>query len=365
MAEKQSRLSLVKSFNESVAKIHKSLPQRLENLLIISCDEPIFISPEIADLLSQNTNKIKNLIKTKSDIMKSNNYMGVAYRNYNFTPPKGNLKDIKLVALNTASKISRIFYDYDYNYKNANKDHGLTHVIDHEIGHLIVREGWPSNSSPHIAECAADAYAAIRHIQRFGTNTDYFKAYNRSHMAVFDISSIHYTSAAIAKIEQLSKKQDLTKMPYVETATLAGSIAIKYNFDKQTRKRIRQAFFYLGEKYKEKIHRNDASCKTKDWEDLSNNNHIELIEDLIDIMLKNKDDHDVYRAGKQFLDRKIVQEAIKNAPFWKTKAVKKSLKEMAEFEKTSGIILNMAEAIDAKKHSNNAQNNLKSTPKYN
>ena len=115
----------------------------------------------------------------------------------------------------------------------------------HEIGHNVVKNGFSLDT--HSAECAADAYTALRHIQIFGNNrTDFFKYYgNRASTIVLGISPIHYTNNVTQKIKQLSKEIDISKLSLPKTAKLAEKIALENKLDKKTLQKISKAFLRI------------------------------------------------------------------------------------------------------------------------
>jgi len=330
---------LLEMFNASTLELQKSFPEQLKCLLIVSTDETLFVSPEIAKHLSKNTEKVKRLLAYQKEYMDKHRANGLSYRHFGFD----DMLDIKLIALDLNYK----FINY---HPNCDKKMMTISVADHELGHLVVKNATASSifTTAQEAECSADAFAAIRHVQRFGTNTDWFKAYNRSSLIVFNLSPDHYTSAVIQKIEKLTQKQDLSKLSLKETAELAKKISDDYSFSKKALERISKKFYKLGKKYKDKVDYYNPES-TNRWDYLDKKEKSELLEMLTNIMLENKDDHDVYRAGKLFLERKEVQDIL--VELNENTLLGSNLKKMQSFERTSGIILNLAKAADNYKDS--------------
>jgi len=330
---KNSDIPFSEAFNSSAKLMHKTFPNQLRNLLIVSTKEPLFISPEIAEHLSKYPNAIKKAIEKETKLMKKLNATGIAYKFYFLEN-----KRLKLIGINLNISTPQ-------QYPNTSKNMMAIGIADHELGHLVVKNGVPTRllSSHHTAECAADSFAALRHVQRFGTKTGWFKTYNRAHTIIFNLSPIHYTSAVIQKIENLRKIKDISKLSLKETAKLAEEIASKYAIKPEAMARINKAFENLSKIYKEKTNYDNPN-KRGHWNKLSRRDKVIILKELVRTMLKNKNDHDIYRAGKLFIDLRDVKDLIKicrKDPFWI-----KSRKEMSEFEKTSGIILNLAKAAD-------------------
>lgn len=99
--------------------------------------------------------------------------------------------------------------------------------LDHEIGHQICKNGYVKKDG-NLCEAAADAYAALRHIQRFGGVTPYLEnlvAFRALELVFRDDKGVHFTSAVVARIIQDSKEKDFTTLSPAETVRLADAYA--------------------------------------------------------------------------------------------------------------------------------------------
>jgi hypothetical protein len=101
----------------------------------------------------------------------------------------------------------------------ASQRHYFT--FDHELGHTIVRPG---------SERAADAYAALRHLQRFGADTEslrsiaLFRALGAAGNSNDDSCIDHYTAPVLQAVIKTAARQDVTRLTPLETVRLAEKI---------------------------------------------------------------------------------------------------------------------------------------------
>ena len=106
------------------------------------------------------------------------------------------------------------------------------YVLDHELGHALTmlgidRQASKTASSGNQAECEADAYAMIRHFQRYGEGSQ-FPAYIsdlRNMNAVHKNDTTHWTSRAIDRVIELNEAGDLRDLTPAQSRDLAVKIA--------------------------------------------------------------------------------------------------------------------------------------------
>jgi hypothetical protein len=113
-----------------------------------------------------------------------------------------------------------------------------------------------------------------------------------------------------------------------DTAIEAKKIARQYTLEDKTLNKIHDAYQPAGEL----ISTGGSSSQ--------------IIKTIARIMLENKDDHDIYRAGKLCLGRADVKDMIAS-DLGSDADFQKNLARMKEHEKESGFILNAADAKDA------------------
>ena len=110
----------------------------------------------------------------------------------------------------------------------ASNDEENLFVFDHEIGHMVCKNGGPAYFN--LRECAADAYATIRHIQRLGlSDTVRAIADTRAVELVFrPDNGDHFTSPVTEAILADAEKMDFTALDAKQTAELANRYALAH-----------------------------------------------------------------------------------------------------------------------------------------
>lgn len=138
------------------------------------------------------------------------------------------LYDRSLNAGYYASPVTKTRYDKWADPKNT---FDLCFIFDHETGHSLTRalqdakdiDTWHQYHNEHgnnRFECIADAYAVIRHIQRFGDKTGYpeFMIDFRARQALYDGGALHYTSRAIAAVLKIENIAALSPQQAIDMA---------------------------------------------------------------------------------------------------------------------------------------------------
>lgn len=95
--------------------------------------------------------------------------------------------------------------------------------LDHETAHVISRYGDSYNRSFIVRESFADCYAALRHWQRFGTETGAIEnlSLERLKHAMFKNDIEHFTSPALEQLIRMRNDFDLDKLSPAETVRIA------------------------------------------------------------------------------------------------------------------------------------------------
>ena len=289
--------SLAEKFNEIITAEHNAFPKELKKLVVLllpSSKTPVFVAPEIAEHLTNNVAAVKEAVEERTNSLRKNNSDGVSNRNYFLGG-----KIVKIIALD-----EKPMNTYSLRYT---EEMDITANLLHEIGHLIIKKGGPfaTISQKHLSECTANVYTALRHIQLFGKETDFFEYYgNYASAIVLDTSPIHYTDDVLKKAKQLSEEIDISALSLPQTAELAEKIAQENKLSKRTLKKISSAFLPVKKAY-EKAGGLDVTCLRK----------------CVDIMQEHQEDSDIFMAGKRFLDDLEIQEYLKNEAktdsYWK------------------------------------------------
>ena len=116
---------------------------------------------------------------------------------------------------------------------DAPEDAHEVFVFDHEVGHLTCKHGY---GYFNLSECVADAYAMIRHFQRFGMDAAYVEnvADMRAVGMVFRRESgfrgqgNHFSSPVADAIMRDSKTHDFTALTPFQTVQLAERYALNH-----------------------------------------------------------------------------------------------------------------------------------------
>jgi hypothetical protein len=113
----------------------------------------------------------------------------------------------------------------------------LLFVLDHELAHCGVKDGFGRASSPLdyrilLGESVADAYAMIRHYQRYGVDSEpqnkYIGTGARANHFILGGDSVHFTSFVLDALIKRKHDIDFDKLSPEQTAELARRFALQY-----------------------------------------------------------------------------------------------------------------------------------------
>jgi hypothetical protein len=99
------------------------------------------------------------------------------------------------------------------------------YIFDHETDHLNGEDGLSKRENRN--ECEADAYAMLRHIQRFGRDSPALEKLmqRRALEMIAALDGSHFTAPVLEKIIADNKTTDFTRLTPEETVALAGRYA--------------------------------------------------------------------------------------------------------------------------------------------
>ncbi len=136
-------------------------------------------------------------------------------------------------------RLCSIFYDNHIDETELNNitedtERKILSTLDHELGHLAIENGYPNSNDLYVrvvGESIADAYALIRHYQRFGAdsklNFNYTNPVYRAHnMMHGDLR--HFTTFVTDEIIKCKDQIDFNALSSEETARLAWRFAMNY-----------------------------------------------------------------------------------------------------------------------------------------
>lgn len=105
-------------------------------------------------------------------------------------------------------------------------------VFDHEVGHALVPGGTPSanDDARLLSENIADAYAVIRHFQRYGTDSSAIGdlVATRACHFILEGHNEYFTSPVVEQILMHRNKMDWNRLSPAETVTLARKFAVDH-----------------------------------------------------------------------------------------------------------------------------------------
>lgn len=288
--------SLTEIFNETARKAHDAFPLAFQAMVIFqtSADAPLYVSPAFAEHLTKNIDSVRTAIKNTGKEMERLNAAGLASP---YFPVGGRVA--QMIALQDSP--GGVFTN------GYTQEMRAVYVLDHEIGHHVVKNG--RGAGRHLGEAAADAYASLRHIQRYGQGTDFFEYVNKSSMVVLGHSSIHYTMDTMMRVKELAWEQDTSKLTLQETAALAERIAQEMHIEQRKLDKIAQAFTGAAKVYAEKLGtKNEIVAKTYAQEPAA---YDLFLRETLKVMQANKD-VDVQRAAYEFFQYPPMAEFTRN-----------------------------------------------------
>lgn len=289
--------SLTQIFNETAEKAHDAFPLAFKAMVIFQtgADTPLYVSPEFADHLTQHIDSVRVAIRNTGKDMERLNAAGLASA---YFPVGGKVG--QMIALQDSP--GGVFTN------GYTREMRAVYVLDHEIGHHVVKNG--RNHGRHLGEAAADAYASLRHIQRYGQATDFFEYLNKASMLVLGHSRIHYTRDTMMRVKELAWEQDISKLSLQETAALAERIAQETHLEQRKIDKVAKAFMGAEKTYEEKLGtKNEIVAKTYAKDPVA---YDLFLRETLKVMQANKD-ADVQRAAYEFFQYPPMAEFTRNA----------------------------------------------------
>ena len=112
----------------------------------------------------------------------------------------------------------------------------ILYILDHELAHLVIKdpplEGETERYKQAIGEAIADAYAMIRHYQRYGTGSTHKSAiidpWARAGALTLNGDDVHFSTLMLEEIIKRKDTIDFKALDPQQTAELARRFAVKY-----------------------------------------------------------------------------------------------------------------------------------------
>ncbi len=347
------KFSAHNDFKKSVARyahqFHTQFPEKFGKVIVISISnldtrdgEVLYISPSAIKALKDSIYLTDCDIKQTFEVGCVFEYIGDYFQEKKqFYKEKG--KDAaavvncdynsaafnKVIALREGDAVLSTHSYNVYSKNDSIKDNFL-----HESGHLLVKNGHSTGTlyEKHLAECAADALKAIEHYAEFGYN-DWFHRVNDSSIAIIvGGSPSHYNNAITHAVRNISKNNDLSKLDFNEKLHLANKVSVEYSLSVNVLESITEAFYPV-----------------KNIFDLCGGALSTMAVALcIEGMLGNLDNHDVYRAGNEFLNNPIIKAGIDDQIVQGFLGWKQKMEELKYWEEIRCIELDLSKAEDSR-----------------
>lgn len=130
---------------------------------------------------------------------------------------------------------------------SADPDKATMGMLDHEIGHLVVKHAADKTRSLIDKETRADVYAILRSLQRFGRDDSADLGFHRLKVFLDGANDIDYlTSFAVDRVIIDSQTADFISLTPKQTAVLAEQYAEKYVPNDTELNRLKQDFSVLA-----------------------------------------------------------------------------------------------------------------------
>lgn len=173
--------------------------------------------------------------------------------------------------------------------------------FDHELGHLLTREGFNFNPQHPQGEASADAYAALRHLQRFGTDgkTLEHASFKRALHFIMTGDIFYLTSPVIDAINNDKKSIDFSGLTPLETVKKAEEYAANRSFKEPELSQLLAIFAPVRQSFL--LHEEGSTAPLRN---------------LADTILGTHSNAQAFHLGKKVLTR-LMDDGILTNPEWK------------------------------------------------
>lgn len=280
---------------QSVKEACEAFPDRLSRtvLFVGGISAPIYVTPDIADQLTAKTASLRCELEHRKRNMAQRYAVGIACH-----PRRvAGVDDVRMIGL-----ARRIPATYAEGYTLEMR---VLYVLDHEIGHHVVRNGMTGD---HEGECRADAFAALRHIQRFGLDTAFFTMSAKAAAMVLDMSPMHYTQDVLFAVRRCAARYDVSRLTLEETAHLADRIVTLMAPDKGMVYRLSYAFSRAGRVYRDAYQSKEALVNA--LYDKDPRAYELFCRETAKVMRASANDRPVIQAARRFLNYPPIKDFI-------------------------------------------------------
>ncbi len=283
----------------SAHEYHIELPEKFDKVIVINVSdvqerkaEVLYISPLAVKALRKKIGPCQTELENLSIINQITNNIMTDF-DYNYDGAKA-------IAFSEYSKTfnSVIALNENYTIRESKKKYARDTKGDfeHECGHKVTEGGFPNGDlySHHYAECSAEALNLIEHYAENKNDDSYIKQNDCFECSILEDSPEHYINVINYAVRNLSAKYDLALLNPRQKVVLAEMVAEIYALKEHELEPIFSAFTPLAEEYdpNKPVNQIMTNC-------------------CMDIMRNNLNNHDIFRAGNEFIQNTSHDEALK------------------------------------------------------
>lgn len=249
-AAKTPERSLREIFNAALVEAHKQFPELRGKIAVYNLvDNRIHAAIDPAAVGLKDEKALRAFYeKSKKAAEKANSSIAMQE------------KDLKLIVYAQRSLDSHLFARAD-----QPQEMRVFATFDHELGHLLVTDAmkYATLSEQLYAEAAADTYAVIRNIQRYGSKaigTDVL-SWQRAVAFIETGSQSHFTSFTLDEFAKVQDSIDFAALTPQQSLQLARRFALEHTPHESTMRGLAEAFAPFRDALKQNPEDREAALK--------------------------------------------------------------------------------------------------------
>lgn len=294
---------LAQIFNETAKEAYEAFPQELGRLAVVVPDSenPLaYASPLAAKSLAKDRAALDKTVEGIAQRLGRTGAVSYTHGNYELAPGAY----VNLIALTNDKNITG-----DFSGRHS-REMQAVYTLDYQIGRHIVSNAY--SLSQNKAESSCDAFAMLRHIQRYGKDTDLGALHNSdtaSNLILF-ADTAHYTAETVKRVTEVAAEmgEAFFKLPLRETAELAAKIADETSLNFMKTKKLKSAFQPVAAQAAARL--GNAQDIFQKFADKDPQTCAMLCRETLAVLEKHRGDADITRAAKQFLNHPPLREFI-------------------------------------------------------
>ena len=242
-------------------------------VLLVPFEIPVYASTAVAYKLKQNPLAARMALQELGRELAANDASGVSIKKYELAG-----MTVNMIALDS---------------RRASR-----HTLNHEIAHLVLKNGIPSAGvSEQEAEAAADALALLLDIKRVGKDTAHIMSLMGQTAAslILDADTKHYSADALHSISQL-REAYVRRLSVHEAVTLAEETGRQSRIERSTLNSLSDAF--------RPVRKMQDEFGTGLFTD------VRMGAETFRVMERNRNNPHVFKAGRRFLNLAHMKELM-------------------------------------------------------